>query len=360
MILGSKGPVVAGTTNEDTVTLAPEADETREPPETVQGLEADLAVTQKSAYAAGTLKNLITQWRSFYRFAIKYKLLDWPVKTHTLCLYAQFLAYSFHSAKSVRNYLYGIRTLHILTKTTPPDYKDIELKLTLRGLNKVLARPVKRAQPVTPEILLDLVSLLDLSKRRDLVFWAIILIGFFGMLRKSNLIPDKVDSFDPKKQLTRSHITFYQDIAILNITWAKNIQHQQRVLHIPLFRIPDSPLCPVSVLRALTNLPGKPHYPLFGYNGKVGYTYTQFQKRFRKLLKKAGYRSMAFSSHSLRRGSVGFAHRAGISNSLIQVHGGWSSDCFKVYFDYPLEVRAAVALKMREKIMNTKSLNVTF
>ena len=130
----------------------------------------NLAVTQKSAYAPGTLKNLLTQWRSFYRFAVKYNLLQWPVKIHTICLYAQFLAYSFHSSKSVRNYLYGIRTLHILTKTVPPDYKDIELRLTLRGLNRVLARPVKRAQPVTPEILLDIVSFLDLNKHRDLVF----------------------------------------------------------------------------------------------------------------------------------------------------------------------------------------------
>ena len=167
-----------------------------------------------------------------------------------------------------------------------------------------------------------------------------------------------MESFNSEKQLTRGHVTFYKDIAILNITWAKNIQHKQRVLHIPLFKIPNSPLCPVTVLKALLNKPGKLHFPLFGSKGKVGYTYTQFQKRFRTILKRAGYKSKAFSSHSLRRGSVGFAHRAGISNSLIQVHGGWASDCFKVYFDYPLEVRAMVTLKMREKIMNTRSLNV--
>ena len=44
---------------------------------------------------------------------------------------------------------------------------------------------------------------LDLKKHRDLVFWAILLVGFFGMLRKSNLIPDSQASFDPIKQLTR-------------------------------------------------------------------------------------------------------------------------------------------------------------
>ena len=135
----------SGTQPDDVVSINAESD--KEPPEGVGDLEKDLANTQKSAYAAGTLRNLMTQWRSFYRFCKKYKLTNWPVDEHTLCLYAQFLAYSFHSAKSIRNYLYGIRTLHLLTKVTPPSFKDAEVRLTLRGLNKLLARPVKRAQP---------------------------------------------------------------------------------------------------------------------------------------------------------------------------------------------------------------------
>ena len=130
------------------------------------------------------------------------------------------------------------------------------------------------------------------------------------------------------------------------------------MLHIPLFAIPNSPLCPVATLKALLNKPGKSQHPLFGNRRRIAYTYPQFHKRLRTILKRAGYRSEAFSSHSLRRGSVGFAHRAGVPNSLIQVHGGWASDCFKIYLDYPLEVRAMVSLKMREKILNTRALNV--
>ena len=356
MILGNT--TTADVRGDDTVSLGDAAEEQKEPPATISKLEEELAVTQQSAFAAGTVRNLLSQWRSFYRFTTRYKLRQWPVQVHTLCLYAQFLAYSFHSAKSIKNYLYGIKTLHVLTRTVPPDFKDIELKLTLRGLTRILARPVKRAQPITPEILLDIASYLKLGKHKDLCFWAILLIGFFGMLRKSNLMPDKKDSFDATKQLSRSHISFFQDIAIINVTWAKNLQHRQRVLHIPLFAIPNSPLCPVTTLKALLSKSGKAYHPLFGNKGKVAYTYAQFQKRLRSILKRAGYRSQAFSSHSLRRGSVGFAHRAGVSNSLIQIHGGWASDCFKIYLDYPLEVRAMVSLKMREKIMNTKSLYV--
>ena len=269
---------------------------------------------------------------------------------HTLCLYAQFLAYSFHSARSVRNYLSGIRTLHVLAKVPPPNLKDIEIRLTLMGLNKTLAKPVKQAQPITPEIMIDILGFLDLNNRSDLVFWGILVIGFFGMLRKSNLVPDTKDSFDPNKQLTRNHVIFKDKLAILRVTWSKTLQFKQKLLEIPLFAIRESPLCPVTVLQALCNVRTKGHYPLFGTGKKPTFTYHTFHKKFRKMLKKAGYREKLFSSHSLRRGSVSFCHKNGIPESLIQVHGDWASDCYKRYLDFPLEVRAIVSLKMREGI----------
>ena len=84
------------------------------------------------------------------------------------------------------------------------------------------------------------------------------------MLRKSNLVSDTKTGFDPLKQLTRGHIEFKQGIAVINVTWAKNLQNRERLVEIPLFQIPNSPLCPVTILRALMKSPGKRHYPLFG------------------------------------------------------------------------------------------------
>ena len=77
-------------------------------------LEADLCRTQSKAYAPGTIRNLACQWRSFRRFSVTYNIFDWPVKVHTICLYTQYLAYTFHSAKSVHNYISGVRKLHVL------------------------------------------------------------------------------------------------------------------------------------------------------------------------------------------------------------------------------------------------------
>ena len=89
------------------------------------------------------------------------------------------------------------------------------------------------------------------------------MVGFFAMLRKSNLVPDAIKSFDPTKQLTRSHVEFREEIAVLAITWAKNIQFKQKIMEIPLFKILGSPLCPVMVLKALLHKSGCNRYPLF-------------------------------------------------------------------------------------------------
>ena len=236
---------------EDLVSIHVKSDEFGEVPDNREQLESGLRKTQAVAYAKGLVKNLFCQWRSFYRFYKKYKLREWPVSAHTLALYAQYLAHTFHSVKLVRNYLSGVCTLHILTKVVPPSLKDIEVCLILRGLNKLMPSPVKQAHPLTPEILLDIANFLNLAKLRDLVFWAILLVGFFGMLRKSNLIPDSKRGFDAKKQLSRGHVSFRGGAAILSIMWSKTLQFRNRVLEIPLLPIPHSPLCPVTVLKVL-------------------------------------------------------------------------------------------------------------
>ena len=359
IIIHLTGETTAETVHEDdAVSLTADPEEFQEskpasPPANRKQLERDLHKMQKSAYAAGTVKNLLCQWRAFLRFSHKYHKQEWPVSEHTMYLFAQYLAYSFKSPNSINNYLYGIKTLHVLCQLKPPDLKNIEVKLTMRGLCKILDKQVKRAQPLTPEILLDMLAYINLKKRSDRVFWAILLIGFFGMLQKSNLIPDTVKSFDKCKQLTCGHISFRGDLTIIKVTWAKNLQNRERLVEIPLFPIKESPLCPVTAIRSIWQHKGKLSAPLFGEREKVTFTYNQFQRKFRRVLRRAGYKSKLFSSHSMRRSGASWAHCSGAPESLIQIHGDWGSDCFKRYLNFPVEVRALVSLKIREKIIQS-------
>ena len=313
-------------------------------------LEMDLQTTRASAYAKGTLKNLACQWRAFRCFSISINLFQWPVSEHTLCLFAQFLAYSFHSVSLVKNYLVGIKTIHVLCKARPPNLSNIEVRLTLMGLNKTMVNVVKQAEPITPEILLDIVVHLDLTKRMDLVFWGVLVVGFFTFFRKSNLVPDAIDEFNPLKQPTKGSIRFENMLVLISTRWTKTIQFKQRQVETPLFEIQDSPLCPLKTLRALVALPGRRNHPLFALKGGIPFTYNMLQNKLKAVLKKAGYDATAFSSHSIRRGAVLWAYRSGVPESLIKVQGDWLTDCYKRDMTFPLEVRAVVNLKMCKAI----------
>ena len=322
----------------DTVIINVSGDEFPEDKGDLQQLEKDLQKTQSKAYASGTIKNLACQWRSFRRFSFKFNIFEWPVQPHTICLFAQYLAYSFHSSKAVRNYIDGVRKVHILLRTEPPSMTDIEVQITLLGLNKTMLCPVKQAKPITPEIMLDMVSFLDLTKSADLVFWGVVVVSFFMFFRKSNLIPDSKESFDPSKQLARKSVRFDGTLAILTVTWSKTIQYRQRAVKVPLFPIKNSPLCPVTVVKALMACRGRPSHPLFSLRGGAPLTYPVFHKKFRKMLEKAGYEKDLFSSHSLRRGATLWAYKSRVAEHLIQVQGNWTSDAYKRYLSFPIEV----------------------
>ena len=100
------------------------------------------------------------------------------------------------------------------------------MRITLLGMNKTLNSPINQAKPMTPDVMLDMVAYLDLAKQVDLVFWAIVVIGFFTFFRKSNLIPDMQDSFDARRQLSRGAVRFEDDIAVLTVTWTKTVQYR--------------------------------------------------------------------------------------------------------------------------------------
>ena len=174
-----------------------------DPPEQQQGsrqvLENDLRKTQRQAFGQGMVHNLLSQWRAFYAFCCIYEIYVGPVTVHVLCLIAQFLAYNLRSPDSIVNYLMGVRTLHLLTNFPPPDMKDFEVKITVRGLRRTLKHAVKQASPITPLILAQIHAVLNMRRKGDVVFWTSLLLGFFlgGLsLHLNHLIASRTANYD--------------------------------------------------------------------------------------------------------------------------------------------------------------------
>ena len=79
-----------------------------------------------------------------------------------------------------------------------------------------------------------------------LLFGVFFLFAFFLFARKSNLVPNSKKEFKSGKFLRREDVYFQDDILLVIMRWSKTNQFGQRVLKIPLLRIPGSVLCPVT------------------------------------------------------------------------------------------------------------------
>lgn len=240
----------------------------------------------------------------------------------------------------MKQYLNIVRIIHQENGFPNPMKDNFDFQLVLRGIRRALGDRVQSKSPITTEMLREIRTRLDLSTVTDSAIWAAMLVGFFGLLRKSNLIPDVAKKFNPVRQLQRQDFEFCQDKINITIKWSKTIQFGQRTRVIPLLAS-NGNLCPVNAIlnhfkitcAAGTTEPAflcstKPHVPL---------TTPLFVRRLKFILNSLGYPPDDFASHSLRRGGACLALNAGLPIEDIRLLGDWSSNAYTAYVfhDYP-------------------------
>ena len=82
-------------------------------------------------------------------------------------------------------------------------------------------------------------SQLNLRDSKQASFWAICLVSFFGLFRKSHLLPPSPREFSPATFFTRSDFTFRDSTLLITVRWSKTIQFRQRIVTIPLVALPS-------------------------------------------------------------------------------------------------------------------------
>ena len=322
-------------------------------------LDAGVLKSQRSAFAEGTLANLTTQWVKYVSFCLYHHLDPFPASVETLCRYAHFLSLGFKAHESVVNYICGVKTLHVLLKLPVAAFKDLSLQFTLKGMARNNTYEHREAPPVTIPILQDIYELLDMDSEDDVIFWAVLLVGFFLLLRKCNLVPDSTAKFNPDKQIKWQDLQFKQDHVRVTLRWTKNNQFGRKPLVFALPRIPDSCLCPVTAVLAVLQLSVNNGQNCNGCdslfkraNGSC-YTYGNLQSKLKWVSKILGL-DPHLTSHSLRAGGATAAFIAGVPADLIQILGHWKSDCYKRYLRLPEQARLAAGLLMKYHVQRVQ------
>ena len=318
-------------------------------------MKQEVRQSQRAAYSKGTFKNLKTQITSYLLFCEYFEIVALPASVETLCLYVQFLGRSMKSVQSIRNYLNGVKIFHIFKECEFPSLHDVQIRLTLRGLGKMLFHTPKQAAPITPEILIEIWRVLDFSKPIHSTFWCMCLFAFFMMARKSSIAPPSEVEFDTAKYLCRYDIILTSFGLQVNLKYSKTNQFGDKNILLPMYALPDSPLCPVRAFKLMCTLvPAPSEAPAFCRicHGSIVPIHAAALDRFLKAVLKLAVidNPSQYTMHSFRRGAASFYFKAGVSGEIIQLFGNWASDCYLRYLRFSRESLLNAASLVSERI----------
>lgn len=318
-------------------------------------LRAANEVTQGHKYTKASAGNVVSAIRQWLFFTTYFHLPSLPASVDSLVCFLEFMARSSGHGH-LKHLLSSIRFLHQgLGYQFPED--NFQIDMTMQGLKRRLARVPFQVLPITPQILRDMFRNLDMSKVQDLALWCSFLVSFYGLLRKSNAVPDS-SKFDKSKILVRRNICvdLPGNIVYVYLGFSKTNQFGARDLVIP---IPGNQDPALDLVRHLDALFSRVHIrddaPVFSTGPNSFITYSTFTSRLKQILTKSGYNASLYSGHSFRRGGATFLHSCGGTAIMVQACGDWSSQCFTRY----LHLSFAERLKSQVLIASHITATVT-
>ena len=226
----------------------------------------------------------------------------------------------------------------------PPPWTDHLYRLTARGITRELGHVVRRAQPVTPRLLIDVSRFVDLRYDIQMVAWVATLVGYYTFLRKMNTLPTTLGGFDARTQVARQNLyKMGKKFYVIRVYHTKTIQNMEHTLDIPMLLNPDARICPIFwVEKMLKQVKAQPTESLFtvpSQGGNSPLTYGQWTRIFREWLEKAEYDPALYSSYSMRRGGASWAAACKLPSYVIRLLGDWRSNCFYKYIEMSLETK---------------------
>jgi integrase len=229
-----------------------------------------------------------------------------------------FAAHSnMRSVATLARRVIAIRRAHALGGLPDPTKSEL-VRLTLRGVRRLHGRPQRRAAPLRLEHLADIVSGLGRTTR-DLRDRALLLVGFAGAFRRSELVAIDCKWFERRERGI-----------VITLPRSKTDQ-EGRGRNVAIVSV-GGPICPVAALESWLAASGIADGPLFrpvSKAGKVlgdplsaGAVATIVKQRVAQI----GLDPQHYSGHSLRAGFATSAAAAGLPVWKIKGQTGHVSD----------------------------------
>nr|WP_244421645.1 site-specific integrase [Mesorhizobium alhagi] len=290
----------------------------------------------EAASSANTRRAYAADWKHFCAWCRRQNLDPLPPDPQTVGLYITACASGTGTGEKKPNSVSTIeRRLSSLTwnyaqRGQPLDRKDRHIATVMAGIRNKHASPPRQKEAVLPEDLIAMLETLDRGSLRGLRDRAMLLLGFAGGLRRSEIVG--LDVGRDQTQDGRGWIEFFPDKGVLVTLRGKTGWRE-----VEIGRGSSDATCPVVALQTWLKLGRIAHGPLFrrvtGQGKAVGAERLHDQEVAR-LVKRAalaagvrgdlseGEREKLFAGHSLR---AGLASSAEVDERYVQKQLGHTS-----------------------------------
>ena len=293
-------------------------------------LAQSLPATVLRSRADSTTKKYLGAYQRWKTWAeARREVPAFPVKDIHLALYLQHLSESVQSRAAVEEAVHALSWLHEVAGLESVGTSPI-VQATLAGLRRMLARPKSRKEPVTADMLREMVEAAGPDPSlTDVRLLAMCLVAFAGFLRCDELI-----------KLRCSDIVFNTESMVITIVGSKTDQYREGSSLIVART--GTVTCPVGMMEryfAMGGLECTAHEHVFRAISKTklgeklrkggGLSYSRARELLLEKIKSMGMDPALFGMHSLRAGGATAAANAGVPDRLFKRHGRWKSESAK-------------------------------
>jgi len=284
----------------------------------------------KAAASENTRRAYASDWRHFNGWTRRHGLTALPPDAQTIGLYIAACASGAPSGKpaSVATIERRLSALmwNFAQRGEPFDRSDRHVATVLAGVRRTQGRPPEQKEAVLPEDLLKMIATLDLGDLRGLRDRAILLIGFAGGLRRSEIVGL---AGHPEDAFEGGWIEIFPDGLLLTLRGKTGWRE------VEIGRGSSDATCPVVALETWLKFARIERGPIFRrVVGKTVGADALTDKHVARLVKRTalaagvrgdltqGERERKFSGHSLR---AGLASSAEIDERYVQKQLGHAS-----------------------------------
>ena len=250
-----------------------------------------------------------------------------PAQPLQVALYLTYLIQKSSTDASVVEAVNAISWVHQVAIADDPTQNKL-VRQVLAGAKRILAHRITKKEPITPEILTQLVDKFakEDAELDNVRIVTICLLGFAGFLRFSEL-----------EALKESDLQVFNNHLELFIESSKTDQYRDGAW-VTIART-GSRICPVGMVQRyikLADITASPDLHLFRgiirtKNGvklrpKGSLSYTRMRELLLEKLAQVGLDPKDYGLHSLRAGGASAAANAGVPDRLFKRHGRWRSE----------------------------------